>query len=78
MFNYELSNNLKGKKEDSKLRLKSNYIKYLLWMILCIIIIALVINTSLSNNESITLQIAVLIIIGVSVYKILTYIYNIF
>ena len=78
MFNYELSNNLKGKKADSKLRLKSNYIKYLLWMILCIVIIAILINTSLSNNESITLQIAVLIIIGVSVYKILSYIYNIF
>ena len=78
MFNYELSNNLKGKKADSKLRLKSNYTKYLLWMILCIIIIALIINTSLSNNESITLQIAVLIIIGVSVYKILSYIYYIF
>ena len=78
MFNYELSNNLKGKKADSKLRLKSNYIKYLLWMILCIVIIAILINISLSNNESITLQIAVLIIIGVSVYKILSYIYNIF
>ena len=78
MFNYELSNNLKGKKEDSKLRLKSNYIKYLLWIIVCIIIIAILINTSLSNSESITLQIAVLIIIGVSVYKISSYIYNIF
>ncbi len=78
MFNYELNNNLKGKKADSKLRLKSNYIKYLLWMIVCIIIIAMLINTSLSNNESITLQIGVLIIICVSVYKISSYVYNIF
>ena len=69
MFNYELSNNLKGKKADSKLTLKSNYIKYLLWMIVCIIIIAILINTSLSNNDSIILQIAVLIIIQTIIHN---------
>ena len=75
--NYSLTN-LENIKNDSYLRLQSNHIKYIVWLLLCITIIILLIHSYASHNPSYILEIVVLIVALIGLYNILIRFSNIF
>ena len=68
--------NLENIRRDTELRVTSNFTIYLVWLVLCIGIIALTIYSLLSSNQSIGAQAVILIVAIIVLYKILMYLYN--
>lgn len=72
------NSNLASVRDDSQLKLDSNYTKYMLWLVICIGIISLTMYTSVSDDQSITAQVIILAIASIVLYQVLVYIYNSF
>lgn len=63
-------------REDTDLRVTSNFTRYLLWLVLCIGLIVLSIYSLMSTRQSIISQAVILLVAVIVLYKILVYIYN--
>tara|TARA_B100001093_G_C26772053_1_gene990686 strand:+ start:99 stop:1271 length:1173 start_codon:yes stop_codon:yes gene_type:complete len=77
---YNISNkfnsNLSSIREDSYLKVTSNYTMYLIWLIICIAIILLVVYIFLSDKESFVNDVILLIFGVILLYKIIGYFYK--
>ena len=72
----QFSPNLANIRQDSEFRVTSNYTRYLVWLVLCIIIMALSFYSLVSSKQSIVAQSIILVVAVIVLYKILVYIYN--
>lgn len=69
-------NNPEGQKDFSYLKLESNYMKYIIQLIICIAIILMIIYINFTTKNSFIVELVILIIACFVLYQIMTYAYN--
>jgi len=71
-----MNNNIERKKEFSNLKLKANYTKYVLYLIISLIIILLIVYSNYINNNSFVVDFSIIIIACYALYVVIIYTYE--
>mgnify|MGYP003661252139 CR=1 FL=1 len=70
------SHNLSNIRDDSRYKLDSNYLKYIIWLILSMFLVLLSFHTFAATDQSLLVQLVIGIVVIILLYSFSHYIYN--